>query len=82
MKAAQKSAEQAITDRSRDGVHTHDMTGGWRVVVAKHGDHHATWYYHINDDERIGVALEREAHRRLAVWKHAEMIGVDGKEGG
>lgn len=81
MKAAQKSAEQAITDRSRDGVHTHDMTGGWRVVVAKHGDHHATWYYHINDDERIGVALEREAHRRLAA-QHAELLGVDGKEGG
>jgi hypothetical protein len=45
------------------------MTGGWRVIVAKHGEHHATWYYHINDDKRISAALEREAHRRFAMWE-------------
>lgn len=77
-----KSAERAIIDQSGEGVRVHDMTGGWRVVVAKHGEHHATWYYHINDDKRLAGALEREAHRRLAMWKHAERLGVDGKEGG
>lgn len=77
-----KSAERAAIDRSREGVHTHDMTGGWRVIVAKHGERHATWYYHINDDKRIAIALECEAHRRLAMWKHAELIGTDKKESG
>lgn len=63
------SAEAAVVRRSDDGVRAHDMTGGWRVIVAKHGEHHATWYYHINDDKRISAALEREAHRRFAMWE-------------
>lgn len=63
------SAEAAVIRRSIDGVRTHDMTGGWRVIVAKHGEHHATWYYHVNDDPRIAVALGREATRRLDIWK-------------
>lgn len=63
------SAEAAVVRISEDGVRTHDMTSGWRVIVAKHGEHHAAWYYHVNDDTRIAVALEREANRRLAVWQ-------------
>lgn len=69
------SAEAAVIRRSTEGVRTHDMTGGWRVIVAKHGEHHATWYYHINDDARIASALESEAQRRLAMWEARAALG-------
>lgn len=64
-----KSAEQAIVGRSPDGVRSHDMGTGWHVIVAKRGEKHATWYFHSNDDPRIAAALEREAHRRFAMWE-------------
>lgn len=69
------SAEAAVIRRSTDGVCTHDMTGGWRVIVAKNGEHHATWYYHINDDARVAAALEREAQRRFAMWEARYALG-------
>lgn len=81
MSALNKSAERAVIDRSAEGVRTHDMTGGWRVIVAKHGERHATWYYHVNDDARIAVALEREAHRRMAVWEARAALRLSGDGG-
>lgn len=45
------------------------MGTGWRVIVAKHGERSATWYYHVNDDKRLPGALMREAERRFSHWK-------------
>lgn len=81
MSALNKSADRAVIDRSAEGVRTHDMTGGWRVIVAKHGEHHATWYYHVADDARIAVALEREAYRRLSVWQYRAALRPSGDGG-
>lgn len=83
MSGASKSAERAAIDCSPEGVRIHDMNGGWRVIIAKHGDDHATWYYHVNDDARIAVALQREAHRRFGIWKaKATLAPLSAPEGG
>ena len=64
-----KSFEETIVAQSKDGLSEHDMGTGWNVIVAKHGNLCATWYYHTNDDPRIRVALRRDAERRVNLWQ-------------
>lgn len=65
---ARESAEQAAVRRAPDGVSMQDMTGSWRIVIARKGDRVATWYHHASDDPRIIAAQIREAERRMAMW--------------
>ena len=66
------SAEEDVVRRAVPGVTVHSMTGNWRVIVAKHGEHTATWYFNVLDDPHIAELLKREAHRRLAAWQSKE----------
>jgi hypothetical protein len=66
-----QSAEQAVISRSPDGVSDHEMTSGWRVIVARKGERCATWYYHSNDDKRLPSALRIEAERRFTAWSYS-----------
>lgn len=63
-----QSAEAVVVSRAPDGVSDHEMTSGWRVIVARCGERCATWYYHTNDDSRHRVALKAEAERRFHMW--------------
>lgn len=63
-----ESAEAAVIARADDGVSDHEMTSGWRVIVARRGERSATWYYHSNDDARHRSALRAEAERRYFMW--------------
>jgi len=67
--ATSEAAEKAIVARSTNGVTEHNMGTGWHVIVAKHNDLCATWYYHTNDDPRIRDALKRDAERRFYLWR-------------
>jgi hypothetical protein len=55
------SADASVKERSPLGVSEHDMTPGWRVIVARRIDQARTWYFHINDDKRLAAALRRQA---------------------
>ena len=46
------TADEAVRSRSPVGVTDHEMTSGWRVIVARHEHQSRTWYYHQNDDWR------------------------------
>ena len=60
-------AEHAAIARVATGVHDVEMTGAWRVIIARRADGHArTWYYHRNDDARLPVALRKQADEWLA----------------
>ena len=63
------SAEASVIARSEDGVRVHAMTGNWRVIVAKRGERHASWYFNVLDDPRIAEALMLDAYRRLSIWE-------------
>lgn len=63
------SAEETIIAGSPNGIRVHDMGTGWHVIIAKHGERHATWYYHVDDDKRLPAALMREAERRFYHWQ-------------
>lgn len=66
---SRKTAEQEAIANSDDGLSDHEMTSGWRVIVARLGAKCATWYYHQNDDGRHKAALWAEAERRLNMWR-------------
>lgn len=61
-----------VSAMSPSGISDHNMSGGWRVIVAKHGEHIANWYYHTGDSPRIKIALRYEAERRLMMWRKAK----------
>lgn len=55
------TADQAAISRSPLGVTEHDMTPGWRVIVARRADISRTFYHHVNDDKRLIEALRQAA---------------------
>ena len=64
-----ESAEQSVVRRSPDGITTHEMPGGWRVIVARLGEAYQAWYYHGNDDPRIVASCESAATRWVEAKK-------------
>lgn len=65
-------AERAAIARVAAGVHGVEMTGAWRVIIARTASGHArTWYYHQNDDARLPEYLRRQAREWLDSQKGA-----------
>lgn len=60
-----QSADDAVRGRAPEGISTHDMPGGWKVLVAKCGERSRTWYYAVGSDPRYIRSLEIGAQR----WK-------------
>lgn len=57
------SMEDVVIARATpNAVTEHDMTGSWRVIVARYAGASRTWYYHTNDDPRFPAVLRRNAH--------------------
>ena len=59
MKAGEQSAEDAAISRAPEGVSEQEMTGAWRVLIAKHGTKHRARYYHTGNDKRSIEALRK-----------------------
>lgn len=61
--------EQSVRAKASDGVTEHDLSGGWRVIVARCGERIATWYHHRDDDKRLIAGQRAAARRRSESWK-------------
>jgi hypothetical protein len=50
-----------IALRSPDGITTHEMSEGWRMIICRHQDYYQAIYYHVDDSPKLRAACESDA---------------------